>query len=145
MYNDGKRGERIFKNIMESRNYKVEDVREDPEYQLIDIDFVVTSPTTGLRKTFEVKYDARIHRTNNLYLEISNIFSKQWKGSGWYNHCKADYLVYGDQQVNKFYVIPMKKLRKRVEELPVKVARCGNESTGLLVSLDDIKDLYEIL
>jgi hypothetical protein len=32
MYNDGKRGERIFKNIMESRNYKVEDVREDPEY-----------------------------------------------------------------------------------------------------------------
>ena len=32
MYNDGKRGERLFKNIMESRNYTVKDVREDPEY-----------------------------------------------------------------------------------------------------------------
>jgi hypothetical protein len=32
MYNEGKRGEKLFQKIMEGRNYTVEDVREDPEY-----------------------------------------------------------------------------------------------------------------
>jgi hypothetical protein len=32
MYNEGKRGEKLFQKIMEGRNYIVEDVREDPEY-----------------------------------------------------------------------------------------------------------------
>ena len=145
MYNDGKRGERIFKQQMEQKGYKVKDLRDDPEYQLIDIDFQLTSPTSGAVKYFEVKWDARIHRTNNLYLELENIFSKQWNGEGWWLHCKADYLAYGDAQTNTFYIIPLLELRKRVDELNPRIAHCGQESTGMLVSLDDIKDLYEIL
>jgi hypothetical protein len=39
----------------------------------------------------------------------------------------------------------MKELRARVEELNPKIAHCGSESTGLLISLDDIKDLYKII
>ena len=145
MYNEGKKGERKFQQIMESRNYIVEDMRDNPEYWVKDIDFVLTSPTSGLTKSFEVKWDARIHRTGNLYLEIENIFSKQWNGEGWWQHCQADYLAYGDQQANIFYIIPLLELRERVEELPTRIAHCGNESTGLLVSLEDIKDIVKIL
>jgi hypothetical protein len=42
---------------------------------MIDIDFQLTSPTTGAIKYFEVKWDSRIHTTGNLYLETENIFS----------------------------------------------------------------------
>lgn len=145
MYSEGKRGERLFQKIMEGRNYIVQDVSNDPNFWNKDIDFVITSPTSGLTKTFECKYDSRIHRTGNLYLELENIFSKQWNGEGWYLHTQADYLVYGDQQINTFYIIPMKELRARVDELPQRIAHCANESTGLLVSLDDISDITQIL
>lgn len=145
MYWDGKRGERIFRDRMRYNGYKVEDLRDDPEYWMIDCDFEITSPTTGAVKTFEVKWDSLIHTTGNLYLELENIHSKQWNGEGWWLHCEADYLAYGDQQVNKFYIIPMKELRARVEELPTRIAHCNVESTGLLISLDDIKDLYKTI
>lgn len=145
MYQDGKRGERLFKQIMESRGYQVIDERNNPEYWVKDIDFTVISPTSGLVKTFEVKWDARLHRTGNLYLELENIFSKQWNGEGWWPHCQADFLAYGDQQANTFYIIPLLDLRKKIEELPTRIAHCGQESTGLLVSLEDIKDIIQIL
>ena len=60
---------------MESRNYKVEDVSGNEEYWNKDIDFIITSSTTGTIKTFEVKWDSKINKTGNLYLEIANIHS----------------------------------------------------------------------
>lgn len=54
---NGKQGEELFKQIMQNRNYKVVDVTDNPDYWVKDIDFIVTSPTTGLTKSFEVKYD----------------------------------------------------------------------------------------
>jgi hypothetical protein len=145
MYWDGKRGERIFKERMEYKGYSVKDERDNPECWQIDVDFTITSPFTGAVKKFEVKWDSKIHTTGNLYLETENIFSKQWNREGWYLHCEADYLAYGDSQTSTFYIIPMKELRERVEELPHRVAHCANESTGLLVSLKDIEDLYQIV
>lgn len=96
MYNDGWKGEMLFRNIMQERGYTVIDERDNPKCWEIDVDFTVTSPTSGLTKTFEVKWDARIHRTGNLYLEIENVFSKHWNREGWYLHCQADYIAYGD-------------------------------------------------
>jgi hypothetical protein len=145
MYWDGKRGEHIFEERMRYNQYGVKDVRKVPEYWNIDIDYILTSPFTGAVKNFEVKWDSKIHTTGNLYLELENIFSKQWNGEGWWLHCEADYLAYGDAQTSKFYVIPMKELRERVESLPTRIAHCANESTGLLVSLKDIEDLYKTI
>jgi hypothetical protein len=65
---------------MESRNYTVVDVSGNPAYFDKDIDFIITSATSGLTKTFEVKWDSCINRTGNLYLELTNINSKQWSG-----------------------------------------------------------------
>ena len=61
---------------MESRNYSVLDVSANSDFWSKDIDFIVTSPTSGAVKSFEVKWDNRINSTGNLYLEISNINSK---------------------------------------------------------------------
>lgn len=139
----GKQGERLFQQIMESRNYAVQDVSGDPDYWYKDIDFIVTSPTSNLTKTFEVKYDSRIHSTGNLYLELTNIHSRG--GKGWFEFCEADYLVYGDAINNIFYVIPVQELREKVKMLPARSARCGYDSTGLLVSLKDIADITQVL
>lgn len=141
--NLGKYGEWLFSYRMQQQGHTVEDVSKDPEYWVKDIDFFVTSATSGNTKSFEVKFDNRIYDTNNLYLELTNVHSKQWNGQGWWKHCEADFLAYGDARRNIFYVIPMRELRQRVQQLPQIVKQCGNDSTGLVVALDKIKDLIQ--
>jgi hypothetical protein len=70
---------------MENRNYKVEDVTNNPCYWNKDIDFIITSPTTGDVKTFEVKWDSKINKTGNLFLELLSARSEG--GNGWYRFC----------------------------------------------------------
>lgn len=79
------KGERLFSEIMQSRDYIVEDVSNNPSYWEKDIDFIVTSPRSGLTKSFEVKWDSCINATGNLYLELTNVHSKG--GRGWYEFC----------------------------------------------------------
>lgn len=141
--NNGKVGEQLFKEIMQSRNYTVKDVSNDSDYWDKDIDFIVTSPSTGSTKTFEVKWDSRINRTGNLYLEVTNIHSKGSKG--WFEFCQADYLAYGDATTGTFYIIPLLELREKVRHMPKHLVQCGNESIGQLVSLNQIRDITEIL
>ena len=138
-----KEGEQLFSDRMKQQGYIVEDVSKNPEYWDKDIDFIVTSPTSGLTKTFEVKWDSRIHKTENLYLELSSIYSKG--GRGWFEFCKADYLAYGDAVSRVFYIIPLLELKKQVKRVGGKLARCNDESTGLLVNINDISSIVEIL
>lgn len=124
---------------MQSRNYGVEDVSGNSDYWYKDIDFIVTSPTTGLVKTFEVKWDSRINQTGNLYLETASAHSKG--GKGWFNFCEADFLAYGDAVAGIFYIIPFAALKEKVAGLVCRSASCGNDSIGLLVSLEQINDI----
>lgn len=141
--NNGTQGELLFQQIMESRNYTVANVSNDERYWDKDIDFIVTSSASGLTKTFEVKWDSRINKTGNLYLEIANIHSKG--GKGWFEFCQADYLAYGDAANGTFYIISLLELRERVKKLQPRQINCGFDSVGLLVSLKDISDITEIL
>lgn len=140
MSNNGKQGEYLFKQLYEGMGYKVEDVSANPEYYYKG-DMLVTSPTTGLTKIFEVKWDTRIHSTENLYLELSNVNSKAKGGKGWFTWCGADYLAYGDAINRKFYIVRMDELKKRVKEIPFITKHCGYESEGQIVSLNQIQDL----
>jgi hypothetical protein len=79
-------------------------VSKNDEYFDSDIDFILTSPTTGLVKTFEVKCDSKIHKTGNLYLET---WSRCGNGRGWFNCCRADILIYCDAVNEIFYVFDM--------------------------------------
>lgn len=143
--NNGKLGEQLFQQKMQNKGYTVEDVSNNPDYWYKDIDFIATSPTTGAVKSFEVKTDSKINTTGNLYLEIVNINSKQWNYDGWWLHCEADYLVYIDAINSIFYIIPLLELRERVKKLPKRIAQCGNDSIGQLVSLKSISDITQIL
>lgn len=147
MSNNGKQGERLFKETMEARGYDVIDVSGNPDYWYKDIDFIITSPTTGETKTFEVKWDTRINSTDNLYLERTSTFTKQpgIEGLGWFEWCEADYLAYGDAVSGQFYIIPVNKLRWYADNLPYRSASCGHDSTGQLVSLKDITDITFLL
>ena len=128
---------------MESRGYDVEDVSGNPEYWYKDIDFIITSPTTGEVKTFEVKWDGRINDTGNLYLERTSTHSKG--GKGWFEFCEADYLAYGDAVSGQFYIIPMKDLRQAADNLPYRHAQCGYDSTGQLIALGKIEEITYLL
>ena len=139
----GKEGEALFAQLAEKRGYQVEDVSDNEEYWYKDIDFFLTSGETGERKSFEVKYDTRINRTGNLYLEIRNKHSKD--GIGWYNFTQADYLAYGNATSKVFYMFPMKELKERVEQLPKYVGFCGDDSCGYLVHISKIADLMTVL
>lgn len=141
--NNGRQGEQMFQQIMKDRGYAVEDVSGNQEYWDKDIDFIITSSTSGQVKTFEVKWDSRINKTGNLYLEIANIHSKGSRG--WFEFCQADYLAYGDAANGTFYIISLLELREKVKRLPKRQANCGYDSIGLLVSLKDITDITEIL
>lgn len=138
----GKQGEQLFQKRALEKGYSVKDVSSDPEYWYKDIDFFITSPTSGLTKSFEVKYDSIINRTGNLYIELTNVHSRQ--GKGWFQFCEAELLAYGDAAQGIFYIIPLDQLRQRIEQLPKRYTRCGNDSTGLLVSLSDIQDLIRV-
>ena len=141
--NNGKQGEQLFQQKLQNKGYTVEDVSNNPNYWNKDIDFIVTSPTTGAVKTFEVKWDSRINKSGNLYLELVNMYSKGTKG--WFDFCQADYLAYGDAANSIFYIIPLLELRERVKKLPKQIAQCGNDSIGQLVSLKSISDITQIL
>lgn len=143
MTNNGKLGEYLFQQKMIANGYTIKDVSGNSEYWTKDIDFFATSPFTGVTKSFEVKFDSRIHQTGNLYLELSNIHSKG--GRGWFNFCQADYLAYGDAQTRTFYIIPMNELKEKIKSLPKRTASCGSDSTGLLVKLNDIQDIIYLL
>ena len=143
MSNNGKQGERLFYQIMQSRNYGIQDTTDNPDFWYKDIDFILTSPATGLVKSFEVKWDKRINGTGNLYLELSNVHSIG--GNGWWQFCEADFLAYGDAVRQVFYIIPMAQLRERVRHLPKRYKKCGQDSIGQLVRLRDIADITAVL
>ena len=138
--NNGKLGESLFSQLMSAKGYTVKDVSNDSRYFSRDIDFIITNPT-GATRTFEVKWCEKIHKTENLFLEIINPRSHQWSGQGWWKHCQADYLVYGDAVNRKFYIIPLLELRERVETLNLYTRSTRDGSVGLILPLSKIKDL----
>lgn len=143
MANNGREGELLFQQRMEAKGHKVEDVSANEQYFRKDIDFIVTSGTTGEIKSFEVKWCQKINRTGNLFLEFINKNSEA--GLGWWEFCKADYLAYGNAHTNTFIVVEMAKLRERFEQLPKRVGFCGDDSAGYLVHISQIKDLIQTL
>ena len=139
MATNGKQGEQLFSQIMSGKGYAVQDVSGNSAYWDKDIDFVITSPYSGAVKSFEVKWDSKINRTGNLYLEYSNIHSKG--GKGWFTFCQADYIAYGDAISKCFYIVPFDQLKERADQVKFRWAKCGYDSEGQLISLDEIRDI----
>ena len=72
MSNSGKEGERLFSEWAAADGYIVNDLSGDSYYFDKDIDFLLTNPTTGNSRTFEVKWCYGISKYGNLFLEFIN-------------------------------------------------------------------------
>lgn len=143
--NIGRKGEILFKQKMQSKGHLVEDVTSDPQYYDKDIDFIITSFSSGETKTFEVKTDTLINKTGNMFIELVNPRSKQWNGEGWYLHCKADYLAYGDYKTKQFYMFDFEQLKQRIQQIKIKPHQTTSDGAkGWLINLKEVEDLYTI-
>lgn len=144
---DRKPGEWELKRFLRKQGYNVEDVSSNPGYWYKDIDLIVND-----KFTLEVKWDSRIAKTKNLFIETcSNIDTK---ADGWYLFCQAQYLCYGDSRNETFYIFDFKKLKAHIEahktEYQVKKApdysRQGQLlkwSEGYIVPLESLQGLYK--
>lgn len=131
-------GELEFKWQAQKKGYELEYVGDDPDYWHRDIDFISNG-----NQYIEVKWDSKIHKTGNLFIEIANPRSRE--GLGWYRFIQADMLAYGDSKTETFYMIKVQDLKDYVEahELPTKTTNDG--ATGYLLPLEDIVDITNIL
>ena len=98
----GKQAEQIVKEHLQSRGITVVDVAEVPDYQKIDIDFLIkkNGKTAGL----EVKADYRINKTGNFFFEAGAQRS-DYVSTGWLFKCKADYVCIYDMVKRHGYIL----------------------------------------
>lgn len=109
------------------------DVRKDKNYQAMDIDFLVEKTD---RQIFplEVKTDMQAHTTGNI------VYERSTSGHiGCFEKTQAHYIAYyipGSQEV---HMIRVKKLREYVDKTPLNEVRMGDNATGYLLSIEDLK------
>lgn len=136
---NGKLGEQLFQQAMQNKGYKVEDVSENSSYWNKDIDVIITSPTTGETKKFEVKWDEKINKTGKLFIEMINPRSEGC--CGWFEFIKADYLAYGDAISKQFYIIDVEYLKdfmsKKKRNFEYKI--CSDGAEGYVVPLKRVQ------
>lgn len=135
----GREGEKLFADIMRAQAIDVRDVSGNKDYWAQDIDFIISNGEK--QRTVEVKYDTRIHKTGNMYIETANPRSQG--GKGWFLFCQADYLAYGDAWNKCFYFIRIKDLREYVSKNEGRLREVStyDGSRGFLIGLKDVEDL----
>lgn len=115
-------GEQQLKDWFRAKGHYVIDVSDNPNFWDKDIDLLVThkdvieEPTT-----IEVKWDSKIARTGNLFIEHHQVKVDTWgyeqeEEDGWFHFCKAGLLFYGDAVQKVYYVFKFKELKQYVYE-----------------------------
>lgn len=118
----GARGEeRVLAALNARSNLNVEDVRNNPEYQKKDIDFVVTNGK-GQVLTLEVKNDVRSNQTRNVYVECYNVNNRSRNGFGWLYYTEALFLGFIQEDYNKLHIVGTEQIRQLCEsgKYPIK-------------------------
>lgn len=150
-YNMTNLGEIKAYHYLLSQGYFVEDLTGVPEFWNQDIDF--SAERNGKIDYIEVKWDNRIHQTNNMYVETETDIDKS--KAGWYLICKADYIFYGDSYNNLFYKFKFSDLKAYIEKHNGKIEqrKAGDYnykhtlkkvSNGYLVNIKSFSQEYNV-
>ena len=139
-------GEAELKQYYRENGYKVKDVSLDRYYQVRDTDILVL--INGKWVGIEIKYDSRIHETNNLYFEVYN--EEKHNGLGWTLFTKTDLLAYGDSYNKLYYIFNFNDLKSYVlnNKPKFKMAsydKSGYTSQAYLIPLQDLLEQNLIL
>lgn len=116
----GKQGENAVEELLNSdNNYYVEDVRLDPVFQGMDIDFhVVKRGESWVNTSIEVKTDTKANSTGNLCLELIADMDKRKKG--WFYITKSNWLVFYIPQQNITIFVKTKELKDLYKDSSLK-------------------------
>jgi len=141
-YNDlaiGKKGEQYLTNQLSSIGYQVHDVTQERQYQAQDIDLIAIKD--NVNATIEVKNDRGIFNYGNVFLElISNL---EYGTAGWFTYCRADYLVFYEEQRGIAHLVKRAELVDTYNrnKNSIKVRQCGTETKGACMPLAMLRAL----
>lgn len=136
----GKIGENLVILYLEYHGYKPKDISDDYEFHT---DLLLTREN-GTTFYAEVKYDTRICKTGNMFLEHDINYSDGRREKGWIHKTHADYLFYVEADTYRCHVFNYKKLYSILEgkdfKLPTKTCNDGyKHMTGICIQPADIR------
>ena len=108
MLETGKFGERLMMDYFSRHGFDVEDCTSDK----LGYDFTVTQ--NGITKKMEVKLDAQMKRTGNIFLETSITRPNEHTQTGWFYTSDTDFLLYIDQKSGIVYCLLFSALKEYV-------------------------------
>lgn len=117
LYQTGLKTEMLVRRFLESLDFvqAIEDVRDNPDYQRREIDYVVSTPRGTL--AFEVKHDRHLGRSGNVLFELCRIHHTAQKPAylGWSVFSEADYFAIWGMQVERLYVFQARRFKASVQ------------------------------
>lgn len=87
----------------------VEDVRNTPEYQSQDVDFILTTTTKTIK--VEVKTDQKMGVSGNVVFEDHRVYTDTGKRNGWSWFSEAEILLVWSPSISTMHLIKFNELR----------------------------------
>lgn len=128
---DGKKGEEVAYSLLKnsSQNKTVMDVRNDPYFQELDIDFLAEKHS-GIIIKYEVKTDRKAHESGNL------VYEKTTSGNiGCLEKSHADFILYYLVETNQMYGFWLHDLKAYINRNNLKLYPMGDNATGYLIRI----------
>lgn len=131
----GEIGEEVAFRILSSSHQtkSILDVRKDPYFQNLDIDFLVEK-YSGIVIKYEVKTDRQAHKTGNI------AFEKTTSGNiGCLEKSHADYILYYLSETQIMYGFWLSAIRKYIRTIKPRIIEMGDAATGYLLKITELE------
>ena len=136
----GKVGEGLVCQYLQNKGWEVEDTTENPAYFKKDIDFLVKKD--NLNMAIEVKTEAKMNQTGNMYIEDKLVYEDGREADGWWHYCEADYMWHVNPATQTAFVYRADEMKKYITWHYCRYARCNDgfkEVYGYLVPVEKYK------
>jgi hypothetical protein len=146
----GKEAERIVIAWLKTRPKVIEviDVRENPEFQHLDVDIMVRL-LNGHTRLAEIKHDHYLGKSGNFLFELTRINhtapTQKAVTLGWTGRSPADWLFYYAPQMKQVYWCELEKFRAAFQKYTSETRQAMQLERLDLVMTDRIKSTLNVL
>ena len=132
---EGGYGEHAIWNLFIKQPWvrNVVDVRDDKDFQEKDIDFLIEDRNRQFTPV-EVKTDFKAHETGNIVYEATTS-----NHIGCFEKTQAKYIMYFIPEKKEAHMIDVVALRTYLHEVRPEEKKMGDNSTGFLLPIEDLK------